>query len=349
MSDQDIRTKTIKNEFSNILFYTQSMKVKDVVYIHYVAVRGKDQEEGAVQRVLNKQRIKSIKEFVLSGNMFVNTFILNWTEGRNLPVYDDDHIIIPLVPSSAMVIDGQHRLAGLQEAMNEDETIGEKEILVSICIQLLTKDAARIFLNINSEQKPVPKSLIYDLYGIVEDDKEHAISRAKDIASELNENADSPYYKSIKFPGSPRGSGFIDLSTVISSLKNYLEPDGLFATYNLKDLNLQKQVIINYLSAIKYYYEKEGIWANRAKNPFLQNAGFYASIDFLAITIMPKCAEKKSFKIETFKSLLSLDSVPLLLQVDIKGMDGKSARKAVKEFLESSIIHNLPNQTDYEF
>lgn len=75
---------------------------------------------------------------------------------------------------------------------------------------MVTKDAALIFLNINSEQKPVPKSLIYDLYGIVEDDKEHAISRAKDIANELNENEDSPYYNAIKFPGAPRGAGFIN-------------------------------------------------------------------------------------------------------------------------------------------
>ena len=62
-------------------------------------------------------------------------------------------------------------------------------------IGLDTKEAAKIFININSEQKPVPKSLIFDLYGITDDDKNFAITRSDDIARILNENMDSPYYK----------------------------------------------------------------------------------------------------------------------------------------------------------
>lgn len=44
------------------------MKVKDSLLIYYVAVREHDDVQGAVQRVLNKRRINSIKEFVLAGN-----------------------------------------------------------------------------------------------------------------------------------------------------------------------------------------------------------------------------------------------------------------------------------------
>lgn len=134
MDNETVKLKKLKTKFSNITFFTQTMKVKDAVFIHYVDVRGRDNEEGAVQRVLNKQRIKGIKEFVLSGNMFFNTFILNWTENIKMPTHEDDSLFVPLVPASAMVIDGQHRLAGLQEAMKENPAIGEKEILVSICI-----------------------------------------------------------------------------------------------------------------------------------------------------------------------------------------------------------------------
>lgn len=56
------------------------MKVKDLLPIYYVAVRGRDNIPGAVQRVLSKRRISSIKSFILDGNMFFNTFILNWVE-----------------------------------------------------------------------------------------------------------------------------------------------------------------------------------------------------------------------------------------------------------------------------
>jgi DGQHR domain-containing protein len=190
----------LKTEFSNIPVYTFPMKVKDVAFISYVAVRGVDEEEGAVQRVLSKRRIAEIKDFILAGNMFFNTFILNWTEQTCVPEFRDGTIHIPISHASAQMIDGQHRVAGLQAAMETQSDIGDKEILVSLCIGLTTQQAANIFLNINSKQVQVPKSLIYDLFGEVEDDVNHAINRANDIAHELNDNPSSPYYKVIKFP-----------------------------------------------------------------------------------------------------------------------------------------------------
>ena len=64
-------TKFFKTSFGDIPAYTFSMRISDLLHIHYVAVRGVDDEEGAVQRILNKRRIKSIKEYVLDGDMFL--------------------------------------------------------------------------------------------------------------------------------------------------------------------------------------------------------------------------------------------------------------------------------------
>ena len=220
--------------------------------------------------------------------MFFNTFILNWTDDKFIPKYQSGSLSIPIVASAAQVIDGQHRLVGLEEAIKEDDKIGNKEILVSLTIGLTTKKAALIFLNINSEQKPVPKSLIYDLYGEVQDDEDHAINRANDIASELNENADSPYYGSIKYPGKPRGVGIIDLASVISGLKKHLEPGGTFNSYNLKNLQNQKTIILNYFNALKYFYDKKGLWEKKNSNPFLASAGFIGAIEALVSSFLPK-------------------------------------------------------------
>lgn len=98
--------KYIKTTINNIDIYTLPMTVSDLSNISYVAVRGKDDEEGAVQRVLNKQRIASIKRYVLDGNMFVNTFVLNWTNVNDRPIIEENDIKIPLVYSSAQLIDG---------------------------------------------------------------------------------------------------------------------------------------------------------------------------------------------------------------------------------------------------
>ena len=78
-----------------------SMKIKDVLPLYYVAVRGRDNVEGAVQRVLNKRRVGSIKNFVLDGNMFFNSFILNWVNSDYPVVIHDGKLKIPQVSAGA--------------------------------------------------------------------------------------------------------------------------------------------------------------------------------------------------------------------------------------------------------
>ena len=344
-----INPKSLKTKFGNLTVYTQTMKVRDVLTIYYVAVRGKDEEAGAVQRVLNKQRISSIKKYLLDGNIFYSTFILNWTDTKFKPLFNNGILTIPIIPSAAQAIDGQHRLVGLEEAVKENDSIGDKEILVSLCINLTTKEAAKIFININSEQRPVPKSLIYDLFGEIESSANHSINRANDIADDLTDNSDSPYYGCIKYPGKPRGMGIIDLSTVVDSMKKHLEADGVFASHKLTNLQNQKNVIINYFTALKFYYDRENLWFEKSKNPFLTNAGFHGAVEHLVKNLLIKCAEKKSFRVGDFKSLLDLPKGELLLRSDLKNLEGKSQRKAVVEFLQDNYLKSLPDQEEYEF
>jgi DGQHR domain-containing protein len=303
-------------------------------------------EDGAVQRVLNKSRIKSIKEFVLNGHMFFNTFILNWTNKDKLPVLKNNKLKLFLLENAAQVLDGQHRLAGLREAIEEKPEIGDYYALTSLCIRLNTSQAASIFLNINSEQKPVPRSLVYDLFGEVEDDRSHTINRAKDIAVELNENRNSPYFSQIKFPG---GSGMVDLATVVSSLKIAIEKKGVFHNIGLNNLENQKRVILNYFTAIHNAYHSEKLWNNKSKNPFLSSAGFFGAMEALTSTLLTKCSERKSFTSETFSSLLGLDQRNLLIKSDFKEIEGKTRRTAIKEYLLESLTYSLPGESEYEF
>ncbi len=338
-------------KFQSINVYTFAMKVKDVVFIHYVAARGVDEEEGAVQRLLVTRRVNAIRDFVRKGNGFFNTFILNWTQKGDVPFINRvaKEIQLPLMARSAQVIDGQHRLAGLERAMEDDPSIGDREVLVSMVLNLSTRDAAQIFLNINTEQKPVPKSLIYDLFGEVDADPSHLINRANDIATELNYNETSPYYSLIKFPGMSKGAASIDLSTIISSLKMHLAPGGAFAKYNLNSLKYQKAALLNYFIAIKSFYDNQGLWENKAKNPFLRAAGFTGAVDFLVESVLPKCAEERKFSVERMIDIIRLDKAGVLLMDDIRQLDGKTARRTIKEHLESHIRDQRPAQDEYEF
>lgn len=344
-----IRYKYLKASFGETPTYTFTMKVKDVVSIYYVAVRGVDHEEGAVQRVLNKRRISDIKEFILSGHTFFNSFILNWTDDNFQPEIDEEEISLPILSSSAQVIDGQHRIAGFEAAMEEEDSVGDREIIITLCMHLSTQKAAEIFLNINTEQKPVPKSLMYDLFGEVMDDETHAVNRSTDIARYLNDDPESPLYKLIKFPGSPRGVGNIELSTFVASIKEHLKPGGTFGVYKLTTLDHQRVVITNYFKSIRTFYIKQKIWTSKTKNPFLKAAGFNGAIDFLTSSLIQRCAEKGSFSVETISKIISFESEDILTWDDLKGLDGKTSRKKVKDALEANLRKGLPAQDKYEF
>lgn len=339
----------LKTEFDNIPTYTFTMKVKDLMPMFYVAVRGRDSEDGAVQRVLNSRRISSIKNYIIEGNTFFSSFILNWTDEKNDISHRGDKIKIPFIPDSMQVIDGQHRLAGFQAAIMDDESVGEREILVTLCQRLTTKEAAKIFLNINTEQKPVPKSLMYDLFGEIESDDTHAINRITDIARELNENTNSPFYKLVKFPGNPRGVGSIELSTFIQTLKEHVKPGGTFSKFRIKTYDNQRNLIENYFNSIKFYYEEENLWVSKTKNPFLKAAGFAGAIDFLTEHLISKCVEKRSFTTETIKGIIALKESSLITWDELKNHDGKTARKKVKQLLEENVLSSLPSQDEYEF
>ncbi len=108
-------------------------------------------------------------------------------------------------------------------------------------------------------------------------------------------------------------------------------------------------MILNYFSALRFYYDREDLWSNRNKNPFLTNAGFFGAIEHLVKNLLIKCAEKKSFKIEDFKALLDLPKGDLLQRSDLKNLEGKSQRKAIVDFLQDNYLKSLPSQDEYEF
>ena len=337
----------LKTKWADVDAYIFMAKVKDILPIYYVAVRGRDSVEGAVQRVLNKRRIENIKDFILDGNMFFNTFILNWTNTECPVTVKNGKIVMPIISSAAQVIDGQHRLAGLSAAIEKNDRIGDESILIVLTQNMTTKDAAKIFLNINTEQKPVPQSLVYDLFGEVKG-KDSNIVRAKDLADKLNDDKDSPYYQCVKRPGAAQGVGKIDLATIVNSVKGYTTEDGIFSQYNIDDFELQYTIITNFFWCLKQVYQKEGNWL-KSSNPFMCNAGFFPATKFLCEDLFLKCIEKKSFEKSTMQSILKLEDSDLIVREDIKNMQGKEQRNEIYKFLKKSMLREMPRQDEYRF
>ncbi|MBR7696715.1 DGQHR domain-containing protein [Acinetobacter nosocomialis] len=111
-------------------------------------------------------------------------------------------LTIPTAGKLAAIIDGQHRIFGFSKEHLKNPERLNMELLCSVYLDLPKPYQAEIFSTINSKQKPVDKSLTYELYGynISDDDLEYltpdrlAVFFTRKLALEK----DSPFYDRIK-------------------------------------------------------------------------------------------------------------------------------------------------------
>lgn len=312
-------------------FILTKLQVGILTNISYTAIRGQSDERGAVQRVLNSRRIASVRDFTLEFGEYPGAIILNWVNQDNPIQKENGHLSFSDIQRSAQIIDGQHRLAGIEEAIKENPEIAKFEIPVVIYENLSTRECADIFLSINTEQKTVPRSLVYDLYGVASEPMVDAAAvRARDIAMYLNEEEKSPYYDNIKLPGLPRRRGGIELSTIVTALKPLVEEKGDFERIGITELESQKRVLLNFFLALQKKYGKE--W-DKNTNGFQYAAGFVGAIDFFKLKIIPYCNEKVSFTVDTIAQVMQLDRTNLIYQSEVKGMSGRESQKKIYELL----------------
>jgi len=293
--------------------------------ITYTAVRGVDEEDGAVQRVLTKNRVKSVMEFVLNGGDFPGCIVLNWQEKL---AKKNKSLIVKSKKDLAQIIDGQHRIEGIREAIKVDDSFRKLSIPVVIYETLDTEECADIFLAINTQQKTVSRSLVYDLYGVSSElTADPAIVRARDIAESINEIEDSPYLDSIRFPGHKRG---IVLSSVVSAIKELVAENGSFEQVGVNSLEHQITVLLNFFRALKIIYGKE--WESR-KNAFQYAGGFTAACRFLQLKMIPYCISQASFETKIIKHAIALEKEGLIYQEEVKGQSGSEAVKIIQKRL----------------
>jgi DNA sulfur modification protein DndB len=328
-------------------FIVTSLPAADVTEISYVSVRGRDTEEGAVQRVLNPLRIASLRDYAIAGGDYSASIVLNWMNRDTAPSYEGSIVKLPVQPRAAQIIDGQHRVEGLREAIRVDPSVGKIDIPVAIYSFLETQACADIFLAINNEQKPVPKSLVIDLYGIASPTLvDPASVRARDIASFLNTDEDSPYLNLIRFPGALRSQIGVDLSTVTSAIKPLVEDKGALDSVGITEFEIQKRVLTNFLAVLKSWYGPT--WGGK-DNVFLSAAGFTGAIDFFRNKLVPYCNVNRNYKLEFMTAAMNLDRDYLLKRSDLKGLQGRNAARQVTDSLTARFRPASQSQDDIKF
>lgn len=176
-----------------------------------------------IQRNLNGSRVNEIKKYVeLSDACFPNSVILSvdgeYIEDVKMISEDYYEILLSAKEDTFKIIDGQHRIAGLEDVSKDFE------VNISLFLDMDIEQQAILFSTINSNQKQVPASLMADLLAIQKN--RNPIKSAHYIGSVLNEGQneeDALAGKITPFAiGRVAGSTCITLANFVQRISKYI-------------------------------------------------------------------------------------------------------------------------------
>lgn len=296
------------------------------------------------QRERTPKRLEEIRRYTETVDAsFPNSIILgaNYGEDGNLITNNERwdiekindqfyYLVIPSGKKLASIIDGQHRVFGFEKSSAKDT-----ELLCSVYIDLPLAYHARIFTNININQKRVDKNLAYNLFQFdMEQGKPNSWSPetlAVYFTRVLASDNDSPLKGKIRLgtlnntsETSISMASFIDgiLSLITNNPKNDRE---ILHTKKIKDgrdrsmltsvksksplrkLYLEERdktlydIVLNYFSAMK-----EALWRF---DVFKKTLGVHASFDFLRTICEQNASDKltKDFFDTIFETMNGVD------------------------------------------
>jgi DGQHR domain-containing protein len=203
-----------------------------------VSERGIDSYLG-IQRELDPKRVREIAQYVKGQDATFPTAVVLAVPERcvtiEIPYEADDHFVkmtlsnypeddadgVILYKNIARVIDGQHRIKGLQNYQGPDFDIN-----VSIFVDADIADQASIFATVNLAQTKVNKSLVYDLFELNKNRSPEKICHSVVVTLEATEG--SPFYRKIKRLGKAtvgRYTETLSQATVVSGILQYICKD----------------------------------------------------------------------------------------------------------------------------
>ena len=221
--------------------YVASMKSADIQRITYFDWRRTIQAERdverylGIQRPLDTKRVESLKRYVNYADATFPTAIIIAVE-TEYAAFDSNAGKLILsntrkdqdkpdtsIRKLCRVLDGQHRIAGLEGYAGDNF-----DVLVSVFVGSDISDQAYIFATVNLEQNKVNRSLAYDLFELAR--TRSPVKTCHNITVALDRNDKGPFYHRIKrlgvsTEGRLDGMELLTQSTVVNSLLPYISDD----------------------------------------------------------------------------------------------------------------------------
>ncbi|MEQ8220313.1 MAG: DGQHR domain-containing protein [Arenibacter sp.] len=255
--DLDNQIPAIKGKMGKHTYYSFSIEPHKLLKIGYVLHRSKANRRmmPTYQRIIKKYRIKQINEFITEkAGFFPNSIIISLDAKGSGLRFDPANTQVPTAISkvgilylpkqyrSAYIIDGQHRLYGYAGTRYSETN----SIPVVAFVNLKREEQVDLFMQINENQKAVPKTLREtlnaDLLWTSPNKKEQLKALCSRISIFLGEEKDSPFYDYISLGEDNRTLTPGNLSSALLKsnffgvvTKDKIEKLGLFYKGDLED------------------------------------------------------------------------------------------------------------------
>lgn len=286
-------------------------------------------------------------------------------------------LTIPSAEKLAAIIDGQHRLFAFAEA--KVATRLDMNLLCSIFIDLPKPYQAQIFATINSNQKPVDKSLTYELFGYNIDEEAAELWSPDKLAvfltRKLSVEVESPLRGRISIAPlkdaklselSQIGQWKVSTAVVVEGLMR------LFSTNPKKDAQAMLTPSRSSRSSLKggrvdrsplrsYFVDcndqlihllalnfskacQNVFWSKAGQGSFIvKTVGIQALFDLLRMHLVSKALEQKDLSVGFFESYLSRASQIDFASAPYKDASG-SGRTRIRKALEKEILPSAGQQ-----
>ncbi|EFI64692.1 MULTISPECIES: DGQHR domain-containing protein [Bacillus cereus group] len=362
ISTTKVRKSKTVNDYKNYLDEVDDLVKKEIdegdIWYLQDAI-----QDANIQRKQSKERLKEIGKYISKANsIFPNAIIINLAlsnqNEENKMITDeititDGELEFNEEKITTTIIDGQHRLGGFNYTEDKEYFLDNYELIVTILIGLEVSQQAELFGVINGKQKPVSKSILYDLTGVSEDEYTELVT-AHLITSWFNINDKSPLKGKIKMLGF--GEGTVSQAAVIDALLPLIEDKQIRRTIRSEDLLLfpvfrenylqkdSKMIIknlYNYFKVVKEIFPEEwdyGYKQSDKRKYILNKTTGISGLLFAYCTIYAYLDFYNDFTYNRVKSLIS--------KLRTKGMDftsekyGGGSKQTQKRFAED-ILNNL--------
>jgi len=344
----------------NILFLF-FISANDLLKFSYVARRELGNEL-FYQRILNKNRLRQIKDYINRGNIFPNSIIIELSDDcwefnpklkqdvlsndNNLPnCISIGELVLKDNYRSCWIIDGQHRL------YSYSQTTTPGFLAVSAFAKLEKEKQADYFLDINKEAKRVDPNLLWDLLGTISKNSTRGI--ISNTVKHLCNIKGGFFESNIKIPSICNGKYNFNNLCVSLEKSELLDPELAYSFKKGKNpyWNNNYKVTQSSLSSDLNYMFKHIDDNLKIEKENIYTDGFISVIITL-FNIMIIYLENRLIKNESkVKDILNIliNEINLYSEIDMKNIRIKLSSESGKKEYVNDLIRKIQSNYDENF